>query len=350
MTLKIKTTTSGTRKQKIQQNFLYHNDLAIEQSEFYASNFDDDNEPYEDWDIDDYHLLTNWDTIEQNGWVLPATQDPHWWCGLWNSKGCLHTEEHADQEGKAFVRRYQRSCFRPVCKTCWEKWIGRQSNVSTRKIERYSKKKEIPPIHIVLSISNWDYELDYKKMKQKARKILKEIRIVGGCIIFHPFRFNKRIKCWYYSPHFHVVGFGYLPKNSLVDAYYQNGWFVKYLGVRKSVFSTFYYLLSHCGIRHRNRSVSWFGDLSYSKLEKEILPDTSKCPLCGRKLIEIYYNGWDPPIPPDSFFEGFVDSEGWFAVKTETKSSLTKLEKYEYALDRELYHANKGLSQNYIMN
>jgi len=59
-------------------------------------------------------------------------------------------------------------------------------------------------------------------------------------------------------------------KGSIGETYHQNGWFVKYLGVRKSVFATFYYLLSHCGIRHRIRSVSWFGDLSYSKLEKEI--------------------------------------------------------------------------------
>jgi len=335
MTLKIKTATSGTEKPNVKQSFLYHNDLAIKQSKLYANNFDDDNELYDDWDIDDYHLLTNWETIEYNGWTLPATQDPHWWCGMWNTKGCLHTEDHQEQKGKAFVRRYQRSCFRPVCKTCWEKWIGRQSNVATRKIEKYSKRQKISPIHIVLSVSHWDYELDYK--------ILKEIKVVGGSIIFHPFRFNKKIRCWYYSPHFHVVCFGFLPKCSLVDAYHQNGWFVKYLGVRKSVFATFYYLLSHCGIKHRTHTISWFGDLSYSKLEKEIMPDYGKCPLCGRKLTEIYYKGWDPPIPTDSFFEGFIDSEGWCVV--ETNEGQIEPCKFEYATTRDLNDTLKSLAE-----
>ncbi len=175
---------------------------------------------------------------------------------------------------------------------------------------------------MVLSVSSWDYELDYKKMKQKARKILKEIKIRGGSTIFHPFRFNKKLRCWYYSPHFHVVCFGFLPRGSLAEAYHQNGWFVKYLGVRKSVFATFYYLLSHCGIRHRIRSVSWFGDLSYSKLEKENLPDYNRCPLCNRKLVEIYYKGWDPPVPSESFFEGFVDAPGWYTVELKQTSQI----------------------------
>ncbi|BDQ30592.1 hypothetical protein NZNM25_07660 [Nitrosopumilus zosterae] len=329
-------------KPTFQQNFPYHNDHAIEQSEPYANNFDNDDELYNDWELDDYHLLTNWETAEHNGWRLPATKEPHYWCAQWNHKGCIHSEDHQTHDGKIFIRRYQLSCFRPACKTCWEKWIGRQSNVATRKIERYSKKENISPIHIVLSVSNWDYELDYKQMKQKARKILNEIKIRGGSIIFHPFRFNKKIRCWYFSPHFHVVGFGFIPKGSLVDAYHQNGWFVKYLGVRKSVFATFYYLLSHCGIRHRTRATTWFGDLSYSKLEKEILPDFSKCPLCGRKLTEIYYKGWDPPIESNSFFEGFLDSEGWCVVITEKHIEPCN---FEYAPTRELNNLLQSLEQ-----
>ncbi len=114
---------------------------------------------------------------------MPAIKDPHYWCGRWNSKGCLHTEDHQSHNGKIYVRRYQRSCFRPSCRICWEKWIGRQSNVSTRKVERYANKSKTSPIHIVLSISSWDYDLDYDKMKQKARKILKEIKVKGGSLI-----------------------------------------------------------------------------------------------------------------------------------------------------------------------
>ena len=304
----------------LQTKFIPYDNHAIEQSKIHASNIENDDELYNDWELDDYHLLTNWQTTEHNSWRLPATKEPHYWCGMWNTKGCLHTKDHSTHDNKIYVKRYQRSCFRSSCKVCWEKWIGRASNVATRKIEKFSKREKRQPIHIVLSISDWDYELDYKKMKQKARKILKEIKVVGGSIMFHPFRFNKRLRCWYYSPHFHVVCFGFLPKGSLAETYHQNGWFVKYLGVRKSVFVTFYYILSHCGIRYRTRAVTWFGDLSYSKLEKEILPENNNCPLCGVKLVEIYYNGLDPPVPIDGFFEGFVDSAGWYSVETRVEN------------------------------
>ena len=341
--MKNKTEMFGTAKSDLQKNSPYHNTNAIEQSKLHANNLDNDDELYCNWTLDDYHLLTNWYKAGHNDWSLPATQEPHWWCGMWSTRGCLHSEDHHNKNNKVYIKRYQRSCFRARCKICWEKWIGRQSNVATRKIEKYSKRENISPLHIVLSISNWDYELDYKKMKQKARKILREIKIRGGSIIFHPFRFNKKIRCWYYSPHFHVVCFGFLPKGALAETYHQNGWFVKYLGVRKSVFATFYYLFSHCGIRHRIRSVSWFGDLSYSKLEKEILPVYDKCPLCKRKLMEIYYKGWDPPFASESFFEGFVDALGWYAVETEN-IHLGPCD-FEYAPTRELNDLLQSLEQ-----
>jgi len=40
----------------------------------------------------------------------------------------------------------------------------------------------------------------------------------------------------------------------------------------------------------------------------------------------------------------FVEPEGWEPVKTKEKSECTKIERFEYALERELYYANKGVS------
>jgi len=70
--------------------------------------------------------------------------------------------------------------------------------------------------------------------------ILKEIGMDGSAIIFHPFRFNKKIRYWYYSPHFHVVGFGLV--KGIVDSYYKNYWYIKDVGVRKSVFESLFSL------------------------------------------------------------------------------------------------------------
>ena len=49
------------------------------------------------------------------------------------------------------------------------------------------------------------------------------------------------------------------------------------------------------------------------KVEKE--PLLTKCPCCGEKFIEIYYDGVDPPIPPEKMYEGLVDDYGeWYKV------------------------------------
>jgi len=43
-------------------------------------------------------------------------------------------------------------------------------------------------------------------------------------------------------------------------------------------------------------------------------------------------------------FEGFVDSVDWYKVKTVPKSEWTKIERYEYVLEKELHDANLGIS------
>ena len=43
-------------------------------------------------------------------------------------------------------------------------------------------------------------------------------------------------------------------------------------------------------------------------------------------------------------FEDFLDPFDWYEVETEEKSNFTKIECYEYALEKELYNANKGIS------
>jgi len=293
--------------------------------------------------FDEYKFLTNWETVECDGWGLPATAEAHDWCGLWRTIGCKDTEKHKllGYGNVVFVKQYQRSCFRAVCKKCYEKWLGRQANRATRRVEKYAKGTGRKPIHVVLSISNWDINLPFKEMKKKARKILKEIGMKGYAMIFHPFRFNKKIRCWYYSPHFHVVGFGWV--EGIADSYYKNYWFIKYVGVRKSVFHTFYYLLSHCGIKKGFHALSWAGVLSYSKLKIEDEPKNHRCPICNSKFVELYYAGWDPPIKSDQYFEGILDSDDWCLVQPMSESEMVTPYRFDYASTRDLNETLKGI-------
>ena len=148
---------------------------------------------------------------------------------------------------KVYLKQYQRSCFRAKCKVCFVKWIGRQANRSTHRIEAYQKQnKGEKPIHIFFSVPRYLYGKSYGEMKQELRKILKRAGIVGGAVVFHPFRFKNRK--WYWSPHFHMVGFG--SYRNITNVFGHNGWYVGNAGVRKSVFHTFHYLFVSC----RNQS------------------------------------------------------------------------------------------------
>ena len=282
-------------------------------------------------DVDDkYRFLTNWKTFQENGFTLPGVKAKHDWCGLWQTKGCLHTEDH---NGKVYVKQYKRGCFRAACEECYYRWLCRQANRSTKRIEKFEKISGKHPIHIILSIPFHDYGLSLKELRKKARLVLQEIGCIGGAIIFHPFRLKKLNLFW--SPHFHVIGFGVV-RAKIFQAYRKYHWVIIDKGLRKSIFGTFHYNLDHCGIKKGVQALVWFGDLSYSKLKLEKEPDSSVCPGCGRKLVPIYYDGVHPVVPPGEIYEGFVNSDGWYLVENLPDSELVKPVRYDYAATRQL--------------
>ena len=87
--------------------------------------------------------------------------------------------------------------------------------------------------------------------------------------------------------------------------------------------------------------MTWFGNLSYSKLKVKKEPRITKCPLCNGEFEEIYYEEpFHPIIPPDKHFEGAVGGEGWYNVFTVEYEEP----KYEYAPTRDLNELLKGLT------
>ena len=264
------------------------------------------------------HGSQNWFSIECAGWHLPATKEKHDWCGSWSYRGCLNMDGHAGTvyEGHGFLKTYERSCFRADCEYCFKKWLGRQSNKATRRTEQYEKNTKNRVKHIVISVPSWEYGKSKKEQAKQARIILKELNCLGGSMIYHPFRYNREAKRWYYSPHFHVLGFGWL--DCTADAYQKYGYVVKNLGFRDSTFSTFYYILSHAGIRKGSHTLTWFGDLSYSKLKVDDLGiEDQLCPYCGEELNELCFIGDISHKPPDVDCEIPIDVDDFATVQYE---------------------------------
>ena len=261
---------------------------------------------------DEMHDSQNWFKISHDGWHLPATFDKHDWCGLWAYRGCLNVPGHAGTEcsSKAFIKTYARSCYRADCELCWKKWLARESNKATRRIEKAEKQSKKHVKHIILSVPRWLYGKSKKEQSKIARNILKAVNCEGVAMIYHPFRYNRDTKIWYYSPHFHCLGFGWI--ENVVETYNKEGWIVKNKGTRESTFSTFYYILSHAGIKKRNHALVWSGSLSYGKLKLvKDEKDVKKCPYCNEKLNEVYFIGEFGHKPPDLDCELYDDSDNW---------------------------------------
>jgi len=118
------------------------------------------------------------------------------------------------------------------------------------------------------------------------------------------------------------------------------------LGLRDSVFATFYYQLSHAGVKKGYHTLTWFGDLSYSKLKVEAEPNPDVCPLCFGKLRPVYQYGLFGCVPPpETAIEMFLDPEGWHIVEATpfVKPVMNKEEREKYRIRKNLYSANTGI-------
>jgi hypothetical protein len=240
--------------------------------------------------------------VESFEWELPGHGEAYADCGELRKRGCNNRSGHfggLDHPPKGvFVEVYRRTCMRARCPTCFESWISREAKRADWRLRQYKGARFRKPVHIAFSPPESDWGLDVDVLRRKCYKIAKLVGVKGGSCIFHPFRFTKtKVKC--FSPHFHIIGFGWLRGVELW--YNQTKWVSKGLGVRRSVESTFRYQLSHAGVSTVGKhSITWFGVCSYNKLSLGSSPefDKPKCPICGCELRPMRWGsvaGLDPP-------------------------------------------------------
>ncbi len=281
-------------------------------------------------------------------WKLPGTEEPKEYCGNFYSEGCFNVKKHPRK--RIYIRSKKLSCFRSSCIKCWlEKWLARESSRSTKRIENYVELaqrngfRNKKPIHVIVS-PPWGEKYDrFDLLKEKCRKLMKEAGIIGGLLIYHPFRLDKETSNWVKHPHFHVIGFGWVVNTDKISS--KEGWFIINKGVRDSLHSTIYYQLSHAGVSEKIHSVTWFGTLGYrSKYAKEIRVEKEEleqnCPFCDRVLVKAEYIGQDRP-PPDFEFEALLNPNEW--------ESLESVDEAYYRKNRhEKKKDDSGFTRNWI--
>jgi hypothetical protein len=274
-------------------------------------------------------------------------------CGCFRKlKVCLHVERHnhcdlngVNYDGKIFWKKQFHSCDKPECPVCFKRgWAVREAKAIEYRLKQssdgYTDKEGHKHVgiglaeHIVFSVPQCDYGLKFESLKAKALKILMSRGIIGGVIIFHAFRYRSFAEAfgqrenmgWYWSPHFHCLGFieggygkcrscsnfagnGHIYDNAKCmacsgfegrtrrlfnkEAARKNGvgYIVKVLDKRKTVVGTAWYQLNHSSFVYgskRAKVTTWFGVCSYRKMKivKKRVVHEDVCPICQSPLEE----------------------------------------------------------------
>jgi hypothetical protein len=232
-------------------------------------------------------------------------------CGEWTHPlSCPnHDSKQITLEGVIAHDRYvaTHSCHNPNCPVCYESWASRQAvNSSDRLIQAIGLYKHEGYVigrvnHITFSPPQ-EMAKDLirtsggsRTLRTMAKDMAKRAGVRGGAMIFHPFRQNDprennyredlKPYVWYESPHFHVIGFGWLKKSD--EFYNETGWIYKNIGRRETIKGTIKYTLTHCGIADGFQAVTYFGLFSNNKIvvdKIEKVTEAIKCRGCGEAL------------------------------------------------------------------
>jgi hypothetical protein len=279
--------------------------------------------------------------------------------GKGKTEGCLETDQHQAQflekniyhvtqldgrclPGQIIVKPSAYHCSDPECPFCAKYWAGKTTAKAVRRIETFlnltvnsfnvqfnnktkAKGKSKPFVfgvskedydlpfssimeirHNTVSIPKTDWKLPYNVKKKNAETVLFMAGAQGACQFYHPKRWSKTKKTWFYSPHFHflaVVPNGWLDGDLISIINGETGYVIKNLPgdrtEKHEQIKTLMYQLSHAGVPFGHQhAVTWIGCLAYNQLSvpkvtTEQLEDAKeKCPLCGNSLRPIAHKSY----------------------------------------------------------
>lgn len=301
---------------------------------------------------------------KKDAWVLPAggsAYDDTWLGGacktviLCRYKGCLNVDAHnqvtldgIDTSNKVYVKPVRRNCGRFECPICYETWVAKSAKRIEYRMLEYSKMRikvwkgyKLYPKHVTVSPPEKEHgkiELKMSHYKGKIHLMLKRVGVHGGTVIYHP----SRWRCWecgserkmgkktcykcnsgnferYFSPHFHILGVGFVDGKEVKRNFLEIGYVIKNInGGKRSIFRTAQYQLSHCGKKKGGRAFTWFGTLSYLKFKTKKFKDEGEpCPICGSIMIPLkYLGGKEEPLEGLAEYKrGCLDRPGnWGSV------------------------------------
>lgn len=277
------------------------------------------------------------------------------------------------------------SCQRVECPNCWVDWASKASHRVSDRLRgvrsfiyhnspgEYKKVKRIrhftfsPPSGVI------DESMGLEDVKRCWRRFARSnVSLCSGAVVYHPYRIRDDVErrlaaymkrrelsvnrndCYEdggywalvradvldlggvsayveFSPHFHVLGSGWLPNSS--QFYAQTGWVYKNLGQRHlkitispvtggivdEIGITMKYLLSHSGVEPtptgRYRQSYWYFGYaspknsrlvrseSGSPVNRLVVDSVLVCPVCGRPLCKSFLDEQFVSSGPNPYWE-----------------------------------------------
>ena len=254
---------------------------------------------------------------------------------------CANFDDESEQ-----VRRHH--CMRRTCQACWPAWASRLSIRAAERIEAYTRLSKIKERlrHFVFSppqaasIELLGTPGGYEKLRTRCYDMLRRTGMTAGTVVFHPyrvsadgkemFRIAKKIDagvakhgiwsflkryglvnspCVYASPHFHIIGYGFLVRSD--NFFASTGWVYKSIRTVVGRFDckrVLFYQLSHAGVFGNAQSITYFGGISYRRMHCRVVKRTREpvlCPVCGGAVNEC--SGWRQ----DVFFDEDLGYLSW---------------------------------------
>lgn len=217
---------------------------------------------------------------------MPGNGWPNRECGNFlRVKGCTSDDHVAMGVHADTAKNMPYICGRIACPMCFDRVIDRMAARICERIDGFSMLRrsdltdqETPrrriPLHCTLSLPESLYQqaattVGLKSLNKTVRERLKRVGLEASVVIYHPFRFKKSAKGEpYYSPHFHVIAFGWVDYAKVAAAHDEDGWIFKKIRVMRTVEHTrscVRYILSHVGVAEDADSYRFFAQLGYRK-------------------------------------------------------------------------------------
>ena len=256
-------------------------------------------------------------------------------CGKWMGINvCDNMEGHKgvsvggrDCTDMVVIRHRHMWCKRSLCPVCFLRgWSVRGARSIAGRLEEGVSRGFGKVEHVVVSPPVVDRNLPEKVMRKKCRDALFDRGVLGGCMLFHGYRVDKRRDVLFWSPHYHSLCFilggfdrcrvcihvredcascdGF--KGKEVRGFANDGYLVTVLAEREksyvdgkpNIFGTAFYQLNHASVKvsafSRFHVVTWFGVCGNRKYASPKVEVEVTCPACGDEMKRSFYVGSRP--------------------------------------------------------